>query len=49
VLTVTDGVHSDHVTLLGNYLASTFVTANDGHGGTLVVDPAVSDRALVII
>ncbi len=38
-LTVTDGVHTDHVTLLGDYRGSSFVTATDGHGGTLVVDP----------
>jgi hypothetical protein len=38
-LTVTDGVHSAAVALLGNYLASTFVASNDGHGGTSVIDP----------
>ncbi len=38
-LTVSDGVHTDHVTLIGNYLASSFTTSSDGHGGTLVVDP----------
>jgi hypothetical protein len=43
-LGVTDGTHSAAIALLGNYLASTFVTSSDGHGGTLVVDP-VSDNA----
>ena len=38
-LTVTDGVHSAAVALWGNYLASTFVASNDGHGGTSVIDP----------
>ena len=38
-LQVTDGTHTANVVLLGNYLASTFTTANDGHGGTTVVDP----------
>jgi hypothetical protein len=40
-LTVTDGSHTARVALLGNYLASTFVTSSDGHGGTSVVDPPV--------
>jgi hypothetical protein len=38
-LTVTDGSHIARVALLGNYLASTFVTSSDGHGGTSVIDP----------
>lgn len=35
-LTLADSTHSANIALLGNYLASTFVTSNDGHGGTLV-------------
>jgi hypothetical protein len=38
-LTVTDGLHSANIALLGNYLASTFVTSSDGHGETLITDP----------
>ena len=38
-LAVTDGTHTANIALLGNYLASTFVTSSDGHGGTSVVDP----------
>jgi len=38
-LTVTDGTHTANIALLGNYLASTFVSSNDGHNGTSVVDP----------
>jgi hypothetical protein len=30
-----------NLTLLGQYSASTFVAASDGHGGTVVTDPAV--------
>jgi hypothetical protein len=41
-LQVTDGTHTAEISLLGNYTASTFVTASDGHGGTLVHDPAVA-------
>jgi hypothetical protein len=35
-LTVTGASTQAKVTLFGNYLASTFVAASDGHGGTLV-------------
>ena len=38
-LTVQDGAHTINIALLGNYLSSTFVATNDGHGGTSVVDP----------
>jgi hypothetical protein len=41
-LTVTDGLHSSNIALLGNYLASTFVASSDGHGGTNVTDPPLS-------
>ena len=40
-LSVSDGTHSANIALLGNYLASTFAAASDGHGGTAVTDPAV--------
>jgi hypothetical protein len=40
-LSVSDGRHSANIALLGNYLASTFTTASDGHGGTAVTDPAI--------
>ena len=37
-LTVNDGRHAAAVALLGNYMAGSFVTAADGHGGTLVTE-----------
>jgi hypothetical protein len=40
-LSVSDGVHSANIALLGNYMASTFTTSSDGHGGTAVTDPTV--------
>jgi hypothetical protein len=40
-LTVTDGTHAANIALLGNYMASVFVTGSDGHGGTTVHDPQV--------
>jgi hypothetical protein len=46
VLTVTDGTHMAKINLFGNYLASTFVAASDGHGGTLVHDPAAAGAQL---
>ncbi|MGI9168793.1 MAG: hypothetical protein ACR2FH_01265, partial [Caulobacteraceae bacterium] len=45
VLTVTDGTHTAKINLKGNYLNSTFVAASDGHGGTLVHDPAKATAA----
>ncbi len=42
VLTVTDGTHTAHFRLIGDYSASTFKVASDGHGGTTVTDPAAS-------
>jgi hypothetical protein len=41
-LSVTDGIHSANIALLGNYLSSTFVASNDGHGGTAIVDPVLT-------
>ncbi|MDQ2861244.1 MAG: hypothetical protein M3T55_11085, partial [Pseudomonadota bacterium] len=44
VLTVTDGTHTAHINLAGDYLASTFVAASDGHGGVIVHDPTPAHR-----
>ena len=41
-LTVTDGTHTAHILLLGNYMASTFTASNDTFGGTSIVDPPMS-------
>src|SRR5262249_40843685 len=35
-LSITDGTHTANLALIGQYTASSFVTSNDGHGGTLV-------------
>jgi hypothetical protein len=37
-LKVGDGIHTANIALLGNYMASTFAIASDGHGGTLITD-----------
>ncbi len=39
-LTVTDGRHAASLVLLGNYMAASFVTAADGHGGSLITETA---------
>jgi hypothetical protein len=38
---VTDGAHTAKITLVGNYTASRFVASSDGHGGVIIVDPAL--------
>ena len=47
-LTVTDGTHTAHIALKGDYRTSTFIVASDGHGGTLVHDPAAPRRASAV-
>ena len=39
VLTVTDGTHTAHIHLEGDYLGSTWVSSSDNHGGVMVIDP----------
>jgi hypothetical protein len=46
-LTVSDGLHAQSVALLGQYMASSFVTASDGHGGTLITDPPSNQQPLL--
>jgi fibronectin-binding autotransporter adhesin len=45
VLTVTDGTHTAHIALKGDYLTSTFIASSDGAGGVLITDPAAGGRA----
>jgi hypothetical protein len=47
-LSVTDGTHTAAIALLGNYLASTFVGSNDGHGGVSIVDPPANNGSAVL-
>ena len=47
-LSVTDGTHSANIALLGNYLASSFVTSSDGHGGTNVVERGTADQTALV-
>jgi hypothetical protein len=48
-LQVTDGAHTANIALLGNYMASVFITGSDGHGGTTVHDPQVLVSPLSIL
>ena len=48
-LTVTDGTHTANIALLGNYLASSFVTSSDGHSGTAVVDPVLASSSQQLV
>ena len=41
-VTPADGAHAASLALLGQYMASSFVTAGDGHGGTPIADPPSS-------
>ena len=40
-LTVSDGLHTAKLALLGQYVVGNFTLSDDGHGGTLVSDPPV--------
>ena len=44
-LAVTEGASTINIALLGNYLACSFVASSDGHGGTLVTDPPLTQQA----
>ncbi|WP_375313361.1 hypothetical protein WHZ77_09070 [Bradyrhizobium sp. A5] len=44
-LTVSDGTHTASLSLLGQYSAADFALSSDGHGGTLITDPAVAQQA----
>ena len=38
-LTITDGIHSASLQLLGQYSAADFALAADGHGGSIITNP----------
>ena len=45
VLTVTDGTHTAHINLFGDYLSSHFVASTDSHGGAIIVAEAGAPAA----
>jgi len=51
-LTVTDGLHTANLTLLGQYVTAQFTSGGDGHGGTEIGDPpttVMTDHAPIIL
>ena len=38
-LNINDGAHFAQLAVLGNYMATSFVTSSNGHGGTLIEPP----------
>jgi hypothetical protein len=48
-LSVGDGVHMANIALLGSYMASSFVAASDGHGGTLISEAAESSNQMPLL
>jgi hypothetical protein len=46
-LTVSDGIHTANVALLGTYSLANFTASSDGHGGTSVVDPPLPSEQIV--
>jgi hypothetical protein len=46
-LALSDGRHTASIALLGNYMAGSFVTAADGHGGTLVTETSENAQPLL--
>jgi hypothetical protein len=46
VLTVSDGTHTAHIHLQGDYTGSAFMVSSDGSGGTTVVDPPAAAAPL---
>ena len=47
ILSVKEGTHIAKLALLGNYMATSFVAAADGHGGTLITEAAQTANQLV--
>jgi VCBS repeat-containing protein len=45
-LTVSDGMHTANIALLGQYTVASFTFVGDGHGGTLLTDPPVAPAGL---
>jgi hypothetical protein len=47
VLTVREGTQTQSFTLAGSYTAANFSVTSDGHGGTLITDPPVTNDGSV--
>jgi hypothetical protein len=47
MLTVTDGLHTANLALIGQYAAGSFAMASDGHGGSLVTDVPLTQQPVL--
>jgi hypothetical protein len=47
ILSVKEGTHIAKLALLGSYMATSFVAAADGHGGTLITEAAQTANQLL--
>ena len=47
-LTVSDGRHAASIALLGSFMAGSFVTTADGHGGTLITEASQVAQQLLL-
>jgi hypothetical protein len=47
VLTISDGVHTAHLSMIGDYTPSSFTLQNDGSGHVQFYDPAATQPATV--
>ena len=43
---LTNALAPDLITLVGNYLSANFTASSNGHGGTIVVDPAAASATV---
>jgi Tol biopolymer transport system component len=48
MLKTTDGSHTATIALLGQYMASSFVAASDGHGGTFIAAPHPDQQLMLV-
>ena len=49
LITVTDGTNTAKIQLLGQYMASDFDFASNGHGGTLITEHASASAATMLL
>ena len=48
-LTVSDGISTARIALLGQYMTASFNAASDGHGGTMITDPPLSSDQSALV
>jgi hypothetical protein len=48
-LSARDGMHMADIALLGSYMASSFVAASNGHGGTMISKAAQSATQIPMV